>query len=427
MATTYTPTAWTRADALKVIANDPTTTQPVVPYNFKKMSNTNVFIWDTMPVRDLYNEIVSINGWSVIFTLTADRQPNLKDKNGNYDINKDWNGRHGRAYFAYWFSKDSKNWTYGGRVMKEGVSPTKAEWAGTPILTKDDGSIELYYTCVDSNSSVGATIAKVKGKLVATDAGVKVEGFTTVKSLFSADGKYYQTKAQFSGFNFRDPSPFIDPKDGKLYMFFEGNVAGKYLSHTIGQTEIGDVPPGTPAPTMDKAKKRVGCIGLAVATDMTGDKWELLPPLVTAMGVNDQTERPHFVYQDNKYYLFTISHHRTYAEDLTRRGPDGVYGFVSENLTGPYRPLNGSGLVLGNPSEQPLQTYSHYVMKNGLVTSYIDCIYAQKQTTDKGTGDYRLGGVEAPTVRIKLKNDQTFLTEALDYGYIPPTRNITVK
>ncbi|WP_183133200.1 glycoside hydrolase family 68 protein, partial [Pseudomonas savastanoi] len=48
------------------------------------------------------------------------------------------------------------------------------------------------------------------------------------------------------------------------------------------------------------------------------------------VGVNDQTERPHYVFQDGKYYLFTISHKFTYAEGLT--GPDGVYGFVGEHL-----------------------------------------------------------------------------------------------
>ncbi|WP_371819799.1 glycoside hydrolase family 68 protein [Rahnella sp. BCC 1045] len=42
--------------------------------------------------------------------------------------------------------------------------------------------------------------------------------------------------------------------------------------------------------------------------------------------------------------------------------PDGVYGFVSNEIFGPYVPLNGSALVLGNPPSQPFQTYSHSVM-----------------------------------------------------------------
>lgn len=123
---------------------------------------------------------------------------------------------------------------------------------------------------------------------------------------------------------------------------------------------MGDVPLGFE--DVGGAKYQVGCIGFAVARYNTGNNWEILPPLLTAVGVNDQTERPHFVFKDGKYYLFTISHQYTYADGL--KGPDGVYGFVSDSLFGPYTPtpLNGSGLVLGNPSSQPFQTYSHYVM-----------------------------------------------------------------
>ena len=413
----YQPTIWTRADALKAHADDPTTTQPLVPKDFPIM-NDELFIWDTMPLRSLDGTIYSVDGWSVIFTLTAIRDPKrFTDKNGKYDITADWEDRHGRARICFWYSRDGKSWEFGGRVMEEGVSPTAREWAGTPILLNKHGDVDLYYTCV----TPGATIAKVRGRLVTSEDGVSVEGFTKVKSLFEADGKYYQTEKQNPYFNFRDPSPFIDPVDGKLYMLFEGNVAGDRGSHNVGAAEIGDVPPGHTE--VGGARFQVGCVGLAVATDLTGDKWEILPPLVTAVGVNDQTERPHYVFQDGKYYLFTISHSFTYADGLS--GPDGVYGFVSENLTGPYRPMNSSGLVLGNPSSQPYQTYSHYVMPNGLVTSFIDSVPVP--TPNPKDLQYRIGGTEAPTVRIKLKGDRSFLVETLDYGYIPAMKNVTLR
>lgn len=102
------------------------------------------------------------------------------------------------------------------------------------------------------------------------------------------------------------------------------------------------------------------------------------------------------------------------------KGPDGVYGFVSDSLFGPYTPLNGSGLVLGNPSSQPFQTYSHYVMPNGLVTSFIDNV--------PGRGDkFRIGGTEAPTVQIKIVGNRTFVIKQFDYGFIPPLKNIVVR
>ncbi len=406
------PTRWTRADALKVKFDDPTTTQPLVSSDFPVM-NDELFIWDTMPLRKLNGDIVSVNGWSIIFTLTAIRSPELyKDSQGNYDVDADWKDRHKRAKMNYWYSKDSKNWILGGRVMADGVSPTEREWAGTPILLNEKGDVELYFTCVEP----GVTISKVKGRVVTTKDKVKLVGFDEVTSLFSPDGVYYQTEQQNQGVNFRDPSPFIDPNDGNLYMLFEGNVGGIKGSHIVTTEDIGPVP--ADKREVGGARFQTGCVGIAIATDKTGDSWEILPPLITAVGVNDQTERPHFVFKDGKYYLFTISHQYTYSDGLT--GPDGVYGFVSDSLFGPYEPLNGSGLVLGNPSAQPFQTYSHCVMPNGLVTSFIDSVPTEGN-------NYRIGGTEAPTVKIELKGNRTFVIDTYDYGYIPPMANVVVK
>lgn len=123
------PSLWTRADALKINATDPTTTQPLVSGEFKTMSN-ELFIWDTMPLRTYDNQIASVNGWNVIFTLAAPRHPDdaeYQDENGNYDIKKDWENRHGNARMHYWYSRTAKDWIYGGRVMEEGVSPTSRE------------------------------------------------------------------------------------------------------------------------------------------------------------------------------------------------------------------------------------------------------------------------------------------------------------
>lgn len=414
--TPHQPSLWTRADALKVHADDPTTTQPLVSANFPVLSD-EVFIWDTMPLRDIDGNITSVDGWSVIFTLTADRHPNdpqYLDQNGNYDVIRDWNDRHGRAKMYYWFSRTGKDWKLGGRVMAEGVSPTVREWAGTPILLNEQGEVDLYYTAV----TPGATIVKVRGRVVTTEHGVSLVGFEKVKPLFEADGKMYQTEAQNAFWGFRDPWPFRDPKDGKLYMLFEGNVAGERGSHKVGKAEIGDVPPGYEE--VGNSRFQTACVGIAVARDEDGDDWEMLPPLLTAVGVNDQTERPHFVFQDGKYYLFTISHTFTYADGVT--GPDGVYGFVADSLFGPYVPLNGSGLVLGNPSSQPFQTYSHCVMPNGLVTSFIDSVPIDETGTQ-----IRIGGTEAPTVGIKIKGQQTFVVAEYDYGYIPPMLDVTLK
>jgi levansucrase len=130
---------------------------------------------------------------------------------------------------------------------------------------------------------------------------------------------------------------------------------------------------------------------------------------VSANCVNQQTERPHFVIKDGRYYLFTISHSGTFAPGLG--GPDGLYGFVGDALRSSYRPLNASALVLGNPPEAPKQQYSEYVMPNWLVEAFIE-------TVPTPTGD-RFGGTLAPTLRLQVDGAETALVERLGFGVIP--------
>lgn len=391
-------TVWTRADALKVKADDPTTTQPSVQLDFPVMNDELAF-WDTWALRDLSGTSVSFNGWNVIFQLTAPLQ-----HNDNPNIVNDWENRHGHARISYSYSRDGKNWQYGGYVFAEGASPTTREWAGCTLLTSDN-TIEMYYTAV----TPGATVIKTLGQIHSDENGVWFSGFETFMPLLQADGLIYQTEEQNPYWAFRDPWVFKDPHSGKTYMLFEGNVAGVRGSHEVGDKEKGFLPPGYD--DVGGARYQTGCIGIAECVDKERNAWKMLPPLVTAVGVNDQTERPHMVFKDQRYYLFTISHSFTYADGL--KGPDGVYGFVSDSLLRDYQPLNGSGLVLGNPSAQPFQTYSHYVSQDGLVQSFIDSVPLADSES------FRIGGTLAPTVRIVLEGNDTFVVEELDYGYIP--------
>src|SRR5207253_10157050 len=134
-----------------------------------------------------------------------------------------------------------------------------------------------------------------------------------------------------------------------------------------------------------------GNIGITELKDDDYTHPRLLPPLIKADGVNQQLERPHIVVKEGKYYLFTISHQFTYAPGLT--GPDGLYGFIGDSLRSDYKPLNGNGLVLANPADNPLQAYSWCVLKDGSVLSFINEV--------KGAnGDIREGGTFAPTLRL---------------------------
>ena len=156
-------------------------------------------------------------------------------------------------------------------------------------------------------------------------------------------------------------------------------------------------------------------------------EWELRPPLLDAVCVNQQLERGNVVVADGQYYLFCDSHKFTFAGNLD--GPDGMYGFVADSLHGDYEPLNESGLVLANPPEQPFQTYSWmpvpYDENRIAVLSYVN-YYGLGDTSLTGVGDLpreeqqaRFGGTFAPTVVVELDGSSTQVVESDRPGFLP--------
>jgi levansucrase len=405
-AATYDPAAnvttpWTRAQALK-IRPDPTTTKPLVDPSFPVMTN-EVWVWDTWPLMRLDGRAVKVNGWNVIFSLVAPRTIPFGD-------------RHWVARIGYFYSRDARNWTYGGLVFPEGESFGSREWAGTSVLVGRN-TVRMFYTAsgrdnptqVDPSDAL-QRLAMASGRIVADADGVEFRGMRDHTIIAEPDGTYYQTPQQAGGpdYAFRDPYVFRNPDDEQVYMAFEGNTGGPVGSHPCGPRANGPIPPGHQ--TMAEAGIFTGNVGLARATDGGQRSFQLLPPLISADCVNRQTERPHFVFRDGRSYLFTISHISTFAPGLT--GPDGVYGFVGESVRSDYRPMNGSALVLGNPDAAPLQQYSEFVMPNLLVESFID------QVPQPG-GGIREGGTLARTLQLELDGNRSYLVGQLDYGYIP--------
>ncbi len=397
---------WKRADALKV-RPDATTTTPVIPENFPIMTN-QVWVWDTWPLTGLDMEPLSYKGWSVIFSLVAPRDIPFGD-------------RHWQARIGYFFSKDGHNWTYGGHLFPDGYSKGSREWAGTAILTGSNTVSQFYTASGRDNGGINNTdflqrLAMASGKIHADSHGVWFTGFRKHRIIAEADGTYYQSKEQSEGtpiiYAFRDPFVFRDPADGKVYALFEGNTAGVGGTYQCTKRDLGNLPPGHTVPA--DANLYTGNIGLMEATNAKMTKWRLLPPVLSANCVNQQTERPHLVIRNGRYHLFTISHQFTYAPGLT--GPDGLYGFVGPALRSNYRPLNASALVLGNPPEAPVQNYSHEVMPNLLVQSFIDTI--------PGPNGPIFGGTLAPTLKINIRGASTYLTRVLPYAYIPPMKAV---
>jgi levansucrase len=306
---------WTRAEALK-IRRDATNTKPRIPPDFPIMSD-EVWVWDTWPLTRLNTRPVAYQGWHVIFSLVAPRTVGFPE-------------RHVIATIGYFFSRDGRSWEYGGTVFPRGTARGSRQWAGSAVLVGDQ--INLLYTAtgrddpvVNDPDDVVQRLALATARIRADENGVWFAGqsFRDSRIVAEADGRLYQTFEQSQGgsiiYAFRDPFLFRDPKDDQVYILFEGNTAGQAGSHTCRAREIGPVPAGHVVPP--EARFYTGNIGLARARTANLRRWELLPPLLSANCVNQQTERPHLVIEDGRYYLFTISHEGTFAPGLSLDPP----------------------------------------------------------------------------------------------------------
>lgn len=175
---------------------------------------------------------------------------------------------------------------------------------------------------------------------------------------------------------FRDPAYFRDPADGSEYLVFTASLAGSTSDFN-------------------------GAVGIA---RRTSSGWELLPPLIHADGVNNELERAHVVFHEGCYYVFWVTQASTFAPGLAY-APNGMYGMVSDNLFGPYRPLNGGGIVIANPDDHPLQSYSWFVSAELVASSFVDFygLGRSKVPSDPAQANAFFGGVPAPLLQLAFE------------------------
>jgi Levansucrase/Invertase. len=131
-----------------------------------------------------------------------------------------------------------------------------------------------------------------------------------------------------------------------------------------------------------------------------------MDPLITSNTITDEIERANIFKKDGKWYLFTDS--RGSKMTIDGIGDKDIYmlGFVSESLTGPYKPLNKSGLVLHmnlDPADLTF-TYSHFAIpqsrgNNVVITSYM---------TNRGY-DPDHQATFAPSFLLSLHGSKTFV------------------
>ncbi|MBO1513484.1 glycoside hydrolase family 68 protein [Metabacillus bambusae] len=404
---------WTREDVSNLTINAQNTAPEIKKDELVEMTSES-YIWDSWPLQEKNGHPAVVNGFKIIFALSV---PNdvLPGK------------RHDTAEIHYFFSKDGKSWESGGPVFKDGDALGSRQWAGSSIVHKD-GKLQIFYTATgDKNEtqlSYDQRVATATADITTTNTSVTFENWSDHEIILEPDGEYYQTNEQTgpeeSSYAFRDPYFFQDPKTGEEYLLFEANSAGKLEDRSYNDEYIGSVKFRQNHENPESSKAFNGSIGIAKASNQGLSKFNILPPLLEANYVNDELERPSVIVKGNNYYLFAKTHSEKFATGL--HAPEGLYGFTSDSLFGGYQPLNESGLVIANPTDNPYQAYSWMVMPNGTVTSFVNYVNVDgKDIYEIGeqSPDYQMehfGGMLAPSLKLSLTRNESKIVHEKKQG-----------
>lgn len=415
---------WTEAYADGIALTNENTI-PELPQIEEKLLD-GYWVWDAWPVRNPGGSVARIGDWYVLVALTA---PDTLVPGA----------RHGRAELRYLISQDGDAWQLGDRLFEPGTAEGNAQWAGSALYDPTTQRLTIFYTGIgygdidpsgddefageEQDASTQRIVMTQTQVLATTDAGLQLGEWGPHRVILEPQGRWYEQQQNADGvWAFRDPWYYQDPLSGRSFLLFTANLAFVGIEPSAAvrfwptqpggapNFSHGDVPSDQPTNPILKN----GVVGIAVAEGSDLQDWRLLPPLLAAPDVNSQLERPHFVVRDNQYYLFFSSHAFTFADPIT--GYDGLYGFVSDSLTGLYKPLNGTGLVAANPQSAPYQTYSYVVLPSLQVLSYVGYqnlgsvtlseISAQSEQFKKD----RFGGTLAPTFGIAINERGTRVT-----------------
>ena len=362
-------TAWT-AEHVHGIAPDSARMIPAIsPEQLPRLAAGRLY-WDMWPVQAPCGKPARIAGRELWMALTApDRgDPAL---------------RHFEAKI-HLLERRGAGWADLGPAMPDRPVPYEREWAGSALC--EDGLLTLFFTAAGTAARSGGYQQELWQASAAIDTDGLPRDWTDPEPAILGPQTHYMPADAHEGEAgkikaFRDPAWFRDPADGSEYLAFTASLAGS------------DSPFN-------------GAFGLA-RRDAGG--WRLLPPPITADGVNNELERAHLVHHAGRYYAFWSTQSATFAPQL-RHAPNGLYGMVADSMTGPFRPLNGTGLVLANPADRPAQTYSWFVDATLTVCSFADMLPASAGEAE------RFGGLPAPLLRLELDGDRATLSGVLAEG-----------
>lgn len=350
-------------------------------------------VWDSWPLQKADGTLANYHGYHLVFALAGD--PN--------------NGSDTHIYLFYQKVGDTSldSWKNAGKVFSPSDKPVpndpflqneSEEWSGSAALT-DNGQVRLFYTDrwpwnPSSNLYGQQILSTAQVNLSLPDANtIHVDGVQDWKSLYDGDdGTIYQNAQQGVAIPnddhcLRDPHYIED--HGHKYIVFEANTGTQdgYLGdqslynrayygggNRFFQTEKNSLLNG---PEKDAASLSNGALGIIeLNNDYTVKK--VLPPLIAANTITPEIERANVFEMNGKWYLFTDT--RGSRMTINGIGSKDIYmlGYWSNSLTGPYKPLNKSGLVLHqslDPSDITW-TYSYYAVpqphsNSAVITSYM--------------------------------------------------------
>lgn len=369
------PFRWTAAHLAALDATGYATAPRIAPGQVERIVPL-LDVWDHWPVLDRAGELAVIAGGTLVIALSA---PILPDPEA----------RHAVARLRL-LHLTCGRWRDLGALLPDGFSPGSREWAGSAIFDAPRNRVTVYFTAAGRR---GEPAVSFEQRLFATDADVvadhdtvRLSDWTPPREIVAPDGIDYLVDMTGGGAPgtikaFRDPYFYVSPKDDETILFAASSAATRNSWN--------------------------GVIGIA-ERGAAGD-WELRPPIVDATGVNNELERPHAIDFGGRTYLFWSTQAHVFAPGIA--APTGLYGLVGDAITGPWRPLNGHGLVFANPPDAPSQAYSWQVLPDLSVWAFANFVGSSVRPETTADARASFAGTPAPPVRLTLMGDRSLVRE----------------
>lgn len=368
---TTAPTHWS-ADALAGIADQADARLPVFTAQDVVPILADHDLWDMWQIAYADGRTAMPGGRSWWFFLAT---PRFDDP--------EW--RHDEARIRL-TSHGADGWRDHGVTFADGSTPGSREWSGSAVLGEDDTTLTLYFTASGRRGgprTFEQRLFETTGRFIVEGDEARCEGWSDPVESVAADGHHYivanQAEPENGGIKgFRDPAYFRDPADGSEYLLFVGSAGW-----------------------VDEALD--GVIGVARRID---GRWTIQPAMIESIGVNSELERPHIIVRNGLYYCFWSTQAKRFAPRLG--APTGLYAMVADGMAGPWRPVNGTGLVAGNPVDEPTQAYCWWVTGEGDVISFVDYwgLAGADVSTDAALRRRHFGGTAAPWFRVEMAGDR---------------------